>query len=129
MEAFAFIPPGVVLEDEVFVGPHVCFTNDKYPKATGEWEKGETLVRKGASVGANATVVCGVTIGEGAMVTYESTYVPKAGTVEFFKFHRLDGESFNVSVDDKDEGLVTGLLMQVLRCEVERPENGQGVSG
>lgn len=36
IEAFAFIPPGVVIEDEVFIGPHVCFTNDKYPKATGE---------------------------------------------------------------------------------------------
>ena len=68
IEAFAFIPPGVVIEDEVFVGPHVCFTNDKYPKATGEWKKVETRVKKGASVGANATVVCGVTIGEGAMV-------------------------------------------------------------
>ncbi len=33
IEAFAFIPPGVVIEDEVFIGPHVCFTNDKYPKA------------------------------------------------------------------------------------------------
>ncbi len=59
IEAFAFIPPGVVIEDEAFIGLHVCFTNDKYPKATGEWEKGETLVSKGASVGANATVGTG----------------------------------------------------------------------
>lgn len=50
IEAFAFIPPCVAIEDEVFVGPHVCFTNDKYPKPTGEWENGETLVRKGASI-------------------------------------------------------------------------------
>jgi len=68
VEAFAFLPPGVVLEDEVFVGPHVCFTNDRYPRAVGEWKKVETVVRRGASIGANATIICGVEIGEGAMV-------------------------------------------------------------
>ena len=68
VEAFAFIPPGVVIEDEVFVGPHACFTNDKRPHATGQWKKVKTLVRRGASIGANATILCGVTIGEGAMV-------------------------------------------------------------
>ena len=68
VEAFAFLPPGVVLEDEVFVGPHVCFTNDRYPRAMGDWERVETRVRRGASIGANATIICGVTIGEGARV-------------------------------------------------------------
>jgi UDP-2-acetamido-3-amino-2,3-dideoxy-glucuronate N-acetyltransferase len=68
IEAFAFIPSGVTIEDEVFVGPHVCFTNDRVPKATGEWEVTPTLVKKGASIGANATIVCGVTIGENALV-------------------------------------------------------------
>jgi acetyltransferase-like isoleucine patch superfamily enzyme len=68
VEAFAFIPSGVKIEDEVFIGPHVCFTNDRVPKAVGDWEVTPTLVRKGASVGANATVVCGVTIGENALV-------------------------------------------------------------
>jgi UDP-2-acetamido-3-amino-2,3-dideoxy-glucuronate N-acetyltransferase len=68
IEAFAFIPSGVTIEDEVFVGPHVCFTNDLMPKAVGDWSVAPTIVRRGASVGANATVVCGVTIGEGAMV-------------------------------------------------------------
>ena len=72
VEAFAFIPPGVVIEDEVFVGPHACFTNDKRPHATGKWKKVKTLVKKGASIGANATVLCGVTIGEGAMVTQDA---------------------------------------------------------
>jgi UDP-3-O-[3-hydroxymyristoyl] glucosamine N-acyltransferase len=42
VEAFAFIPPGVVIEDEVFVGPHACFTNDKRPKAVGKWKKATT---------------------------------------------------------------------------------------
>ncbi len=68
VEAFAFIPSGVKIEDEVFIGPHVCFTNDRVPKAVGDWEVSPTLVKKGASVGANATIVCGVTIGENALV-------------------------------------------------------------
>lgn len=68
VEAFAFIPTGVTIEDEVFVGPHAVFTNDLVPKATGEWETVPTLVKKGASIGANATVICGVTIGRNALV-------------------------------------------------------------
>ncbi|TMC02362.1 MAG: N-acetyltransferase [Chloroflexi bacterium] len=77
IEAFAFIPTGVTIEDDVFIGPHACFTNDLFPRATGEggtllqsgeWEVVPTTVRRGASIGANATIVCGVTIGEGALV-------------------------------------------------------------
>jgi UDP-2-acetamido-3-amino-2,3-dideoxy-glucuronate N-acetyltransferase len=68
IEAFAFIPSGVTIEDEVFIGPRVTFTNDKHPKAVGEWEITTTLVKKGASIGAGAIIVCGVTIGEGAMI-------------------------------------------------------------
>lgn len=60
---------GVVLEDEVFVGPSATFTNDRYPRANpSTWEVVPTLVRRGASVGAGATVVCGVEIGAWAMV-------------------------------------------------------------
>jgi UDP-2-acetamido-3-amino-2,3-dideoxy-glucuronate N-acetyltransferase len=68
IEAFAFIPSGVTIEDDVFVGPHACFTNDLHPKAVGDWEVTPTLVKKGASIGANATIICGNTIGEGALV-------------------------------------------------------------
>ncbi|OPY34114.1 MAG: putative acyl transferase [Methanomassiliicoccales archaeon PtaU1.Bin124] len=68
IEAYAFIPTGVTIGDEVFVGPHACFTNDLHPHAVGDWEVTPTVVKKGASIGANATIVCGVTIGEGAMV-------------------------------------------------------------
>ncbi len=68
IEAFAYIPTGVTIEDEVFIGPHACFTNDKKPRAVGEWEVVPTLVKKGASIGANAVILCGVTIGEYAMV-------------------------------------------------------------
>lgn len=68
---------GVTIEDGVFVGPHVCFTNDFYPrainadgslKAADDWVLSETIVRKGASLGANATIVCGITIGQWALV-------------------------------------------------------------
>lgn len=77
IQAFAFIPEGVILEDEVFIGPHVCFTNDLFPRATtpegmlkkGEdWQITQTRVCKKASIGAAATILCGVTIGEGAMI-------------------------------------------------------------
>lgn len=68
---------GVTLEDGVFVGPHVCFTNDKIPRAVNadgsikdasDWHVSPTLVKAGAALGANATIVCGVTIGEWAMI-------------------------------------------------------------
>ncbi len=68
VEAFAFIPTGVTIEDEVFIGPHVVFTNDLHPRAVGDWAVLPTKVSRGASVGAGAVIVCGVTIGEGAMV-------------------------------------------------------------
>jgi UDP-2-acetamido-3-amino-2,3-dideoxy-glucuronate N-acetyltransferase len=68
IEAFAFIPSGVTIEDEVFIGPHATFTNDLHPHAVGDWSITPTMVRRGASIGANATIVCGVTIGEGATV-------------------------------------------------------------
>jgi len=68
IEAYAFIPPGVIIEDDVFVGPHACFTNDKVPRAVGEWGVTPTLVKKGASIGANATLICGITVGENSIV-------------------------------------------------------------
>ena len=60
---------GVTIEDEVFVGPSAVFTNDMFPRATStSWEITATTVRKGASIGANATIVCGNDIGEFATV-------------------------------------------------------------
>ncbi|MEO7426915.1 MAG: acyltransferase [Fibrobacteria bacterium] len=60
---------GVTLEDDVFVGPNVAFTNDKIPRAfNAEWRITPTMVREGASIGANATIVCGVELGEYCMV-------------------------------------------------------------
>jgi UDP-2-acetamido-3-amino-2,3-dideoxy-glucuronate N-acetyltransferase len=68
---------GVTIEDGVFLGPHVCFTNDMVPRAVNpdgslksasDWNVDETLVKTGAAIGANSTVLCGITIGEWAMV-------------------------------------------------------------
>ena len=60
---------GVVVEDEVFLGPSMTFTNDLFPRANNpDWELTETLVKHGASIGANATIVCGTVIHEYAMV-------------------------------------------------------------
>lgn len=60
---------GVTVEDDVFLGPHMTFTNDIFPRAfSADWQVVPTLVKKGASVGANATIICGTTIGEYAMV-------------------------------------------------------------
>jgi acetyltransferase-like isoleucine patch superfamily enzyme len=60
---------GVTIEDDVFLGPHMTFTNDLYPRAFDpEWHVVATTVRKGASIGANVTIVCGVEIGAYSMV-------------------------------------------------------------
>ncbi len=68
---------GVTLEDGVFVGPHVCFTNDLYPRAinpdgtlksASDWEITPTLVKYGASIGAGSVILCKITIGEFALI-------------------------------------------------------------
>ena len=77
ISSHSFICEGVTIEDEVFVGHGVMFTNDLLPRATnadgslqsdGDWECTPTLVRRGASIGSNATIICGVTVGAGALV-------------------------------------------------------------
>src|SRR5207302_4495148 len=73
----SFICEGVTLEDEVFVGHNVTFINDLYPRSTSadgqlktvaDWECITTLVKKGASIGSSATLLCGITVGEYAIV-------------------------------------------------------------
>lgn len=63
-----FIPTGVTIEDNVFIAPGVVFTNDKYPKVTGEWKLKPILIKKGVAIGAGAVILPGVTIGENAIV-------------------------------------------------------------
>ncbi len=65
---------GVVVEDDVFLGPSMTFTNDRFPRAfQSDWKVSETVVKHGASIGANAVIRCGVTIGEYAMIGSGST--------------------------------------------------------
>jgi acetyltransferase-like isoleucine patch superfamily enzyme len=85
IEAFAFIPPGTIIEDHVFIGPHVTICNDKYPNLLQkDWQPKPVVIKRGARVGANATILPGVTIGEealigaGAVVTHD---VPAKGVV------------------------------------------------
>lgn len=60
---------GITLEDHVFVGPNVTFTNDRYPHAkNADWRMEPTIVKRGASIGAGSTILCGVTIGENAII-------------------------------------------------------------
>ena len=76
ISSHTFICEGVEIDDEVFVGHGVMFINDPYPRATNEgalqteadWKVVPTRVRKGASIGSGAVIMCGVTIGERAMV-------------------------------------------------------------
>lgn len=88
IEAQAFIPTGVTLEDEVFVGPGVIFTNDpkldKTGSAKGDWQPTPTLVEKGARIGAGARILAGVTIGKGAIIAMGAVVledVPKGDVV------------------------------------------------
>ena len=67
IQAFAFIPKGVTIGNDVFIGPHVCFTNDKYPPSKGKgWET--TVVEDYVMIGANVTILPGVTLGEGCAI-------------------------------------------------------------
>ena len=93
ISSHSFICEGVTIEDEVFIGHGVTFINDKYPRATtatgalqtdADWTVIPTVVKSGASIGSNATILCGVAIGEraiigaGAVVTSD---IPAGATV------------------------------------------------
>ena len=77
IQSHTFICEGVTIEDDCFVGHGVMFINDKYPGAVNakgelqteeDWQVIPTLVKKGAAIGSNATILCDVTIGEGAVI-------------------------------------------------------------
>ena len=65
---FVFIPTGVVIEDHVFIAPNVTFTNDKHPRAQGDWTRLSTRVKSYASIGAGSTINPGVQIGQNALI-------------------------------------------------------------
>lgn len=77
ISSHTFICEGVTIEDDAFIGHGVMFINDKYPRSTtasgqlqteDDWVCTPTFIKRGASIGSNATILCGVTIGEGAIV-------------------------------------------------------------
>jgi UDP-2-acetamido-3-amino-2,3-dideoxy-glucuronate N-acetyltransferase len=77
ISSHSFICEGVKIEDNVFIGHGVMFTNDLFPRATNpdgsqqsdsDWKVIETIVKRGASIGSNATILCGITIGENSLV-------------------------------------------------------------
>lgn len=77
ISSHSFLCEGVILEDEVFIGHGVMFTNDRTPRATAsdgklqteaDWKCESTVIKKGASIGSGATLLCGITIGERAIV-------------------------------------------------------------
>lgn len=67
IRAFTFIPSGVTIEDDVFIGPHVTFTNDKYPKINREWKLLKTTIKQGSSIGAGS-VILPVTVGNNSLI-------------------------------------------------------------
>lgn len=84
ISSHTFICEGVHIEDNVFIGHGVMFTNDLFPRATNidgspqtaeDWKMVETFVKKGASIGSGATILCGITIGENALVGAGATVV------------------------------------------------------
>ncbi len=84
ISSHSFICEGVHIEDNCFIGHGVMFTNDLFPKATNpdgsqqtddDWSLVETFIEKGASIGSNATILCGVTIGENALIGAGSVVV------------------------------------------------------
>ena len=93
ISSHSFICEGVILEDEVFVGHNVTFINDLFPRATNaeggmqteaDWKCVPTIVKKGASIGSSATLLCGITVGEYAIVGAGSVVtrdVPPYGVV------------------------------------------------
>lgn len=77
ISSHSFLCEGVNIEDNVFIGHNVTFINDKYPRATNQdgglqteadWKVENTYIKKGASVGSSSTILCGITVGENAIV-------------------------------------------------------------
>jgi acetyltransferase-like isoleucine patch superfamily enzyme len=127
---------GVTLEDGVFCGPHCVFTNDRQPRAINpdgslksadNWTVSETLVQMGASIGAHATIVCGVTIGQWALVgagAVVTSNVPNYGLV-YGNPARLHGFvcpcGEKMLVQDEQAEVLQSILMFCPKCQTVIP--------
>jgi len=115
---------GVTIEDDVFCGPHMTFTNDLYPRAfSASWEIMKTTVKRGASIGAHATIICNITLGEfcmigsGAVVTHD---VPPYGLVlgnpaRLVGFVCKCGQPLSEEVSRSDKSII----MRCAKCDSE----------
>ena len=129
---------GVTLEDGVFCGPHCVFTNDKQPrsinpdgslKGTEDWVVSETLIKTGASIGAHATIVCGVTVGQWAMIGAGSVVtrdVPDYGLVygnpaRLHGFVCPCGEKLGAAVGDQSKLTAIELICPKCQTKVSIP--------
>lgn len=114
IQNYVSVYTGVMVEDDVLLGPHMTFTNDLYPRAfVDDYTVYETLIKKGSSIGANATIVCGVTLNDYCMIA--------AGAVVL-----SDVPSFALVLGNP--GRVTGYVCQCgKRLDVEKtPKQGKG---
>ncbi|MEL3908415.1 MAG: acyltransferase [Treponemataceae bacterium] len=102
---------GITIEDNVFIGPNVTFTNDIFPRSKNKnWKLQKTIIKKGASIGANATILCGITIGENAMIGAGSVVTKNVPSNEIWvgnpaHFHKI--------IDDIVRGGVTNFAVSI----------------
>lgn len=98
---------GLTIEDDVFIGPSVVFTNDLNPRAFSDWNSSQasiTLVKKGASLGANSSILCGNTIGEYAMIAMGSVIINNIGQYELWAGNpaifkgKVDKNGYKISI-------------------------------
>ena len=105
---------GVYLEESVFVGPNVTFTNDRYPRAEGEWHVTPTIVQNYASIGAGAVIVAGVIIGKYAMIAAGAVVTKNVPPYTIVKGNpaRFDGY-----VCEQGHPMTAGLDWSVWKCD------------